>query len=273
MDVASHAPAPLDRPGYLARITRRDGPAIEQAMAGATLLDDGARLDGAVIEASYAYDRPPLLKRLADDGVRRIVDPQSLRFTGERFLETEALRRLPYAPAAPINVNDFDAAAARDLARGSMLYAQDRGTDVHLVPGLPMFDARVDDWLGHNAKVLSRATALNGSHDIERKPLLALVAPGAKALADPQAVVRALLDQPIDGVYVQALRLNPITDSIEKLARFVQFLATIRDAGFGDCRPSRCFRAGAPGDGNFGLRLGSRSRRGSRPRDAEPSHQ
>lgn len=46
------APGFLDQPSYLARVTRRDGPAIEKAMAGATLLDPGARLDGVVIEAA-----------------------------------------------------------------------------------------------------------------------------------------------------------------------------------------------------------------------------
>jgi hypothetical protein len=232
MDAMSPAPAPLGAPAYLARITRRDGPAIEEAMAGATLIDDGARLDGAVIEASYAFDAPPLLKRLRDDGVHRIIDPQSLRFTGERYLETESLRRLPYAPDHPITVDNFDALAARQLAHRSMLYAQERGSDLYLAPGVPLYDADLDRWIKHNDALLSAACAVNGGAEVERKPLLAQIAPGAKALADPKPLIERLLDRPIDGVYVQALRLNPVSDSLEKLARFVQFTAAIRDAGF-----------------------------------------
>jgi hypothetical protein len=43
-----------DRPAFFPRVTTRDGRAIEEAMAGDSLLGEGARLDGAVIEASYA---------------------------------------------------------------------------------------------------------------------------------------------------------------------------------------------------------------------------
>lgn len=232
MDTVRAAPVPLGQPGYLARITRRDGPAIEQAMAGATLLDDGARLDGAVIEAAYAFDRPPLLKRLRDDRVCRMIEPQSLRFTGQRYLETAALARLPYAPKRPITVEEFDQAAARELAFGAMLYAQDRGTDLFLTPALPLLDRNLDQWLDHNELILSSSCALNGGSDIDRKPLVAQVAPGAKALAQPELLINRLLDHPIDAVYVQALRLNPVADSLEKLARFAQFVAVIRAAGF-----------------------------------------
>ena len=56
-------------------------------MVGATLLDNGAQLDGAVVEASYAFDRPPLLTRLGDDKGARIIDAQTLRFVRENFLE------------------------------------------------------------------------------------------------------------------------------------------------------------------------------------------
>lgn len=225
-------PLPLHQPTYLARVTRRDGPAIEQAMAGATLLSDGARLDGAVIEAAYAFDRPPLLKRLRDDGVPRIVDLQTLRFTGPRYLETEALARLPYAPAVPISADNFTNAHADGLARGGLAYAQDRGSDLYLAPTLPLFDHGLDRWLQHGERLLAAAVANNGAGDIERKPLVAQIAPGSRALASPDRIAARLLDYPVDAVYIQPLRLNPIKDSLEKLARFVQFAAAIRDAGF-----------------------------------------
>lgn len=226
------ASSTLGRPGFFARVTRRDGPAIEDALAGATLLDEGARLDGAVIEAAYAFDEPPLLKRLGDDGVCRIIDPQTLRFSGPRFLDTETLRRLPYAPDRPLTPNLVDERAARTLARDSMLYAQQRGTDIHLAAGVPLHDNDLPAWRGANDRLLTAACASNGSTDIDRKPLLALIAPGAKALTDPESVIDRLLDHPIDGVYLQALRLAPTRDSLEKLARFAQFAAAIRDAGF-----------------------------------------
>ena len=224
--------SPLQQPSYFARVTRRDGPAIEEAMAGATLLSDGARLDGAVIEAAYAFDRPPLVKRLRDDGVPRMIDPQSLRFVGERYLETDALLRLPYAPRHPITAHEFDAKHADRLARGGLEFAQDRGTDLFLAPTLPLFDGNSALWMQHAEAVLKASCAHNGAGDIERRPLLAQVAPGARALSRPDDIIRWLLDYPIDGVYIQPLRLNPVKDSLEKLARFVQFAAAIRDAGF-----------------------------------------
>jgi hypothetical protein len=225
-------PTPFDRPAYLARITRRDGPAIEEAMAGATLLGDGARLDGAVIEAAYAFDRPPLLKRLRDDRVPRVIDLQTLRFTGPRYLETQALSRLPYAPASPIVADDFSEKDAEELAQRGLAYAQDRGTECYLAPTVPLFDQDVGQWIALGNRLLCAAVAHNGAGEIERKPLIAQIAPGPRAMTRPETLIDRLLDYPIDAVYVQALRLNPVTDSLEKLARFVQFVAAVRDAGF-----------------------------------------
>jgi hypothetical protein len=222
----------LQRPGYFCRVTVRDHRAIDEAMAGATLLDDGARIDGAVIEASYAVDEPPLLRRLGDDGVPRLLDPQSLRFVGENFRETSALTRLPYAPSRRINALDFDATRARQLARGALLFAQSVDADVFLAPGLPIFDHDHARWVEHNREILRAACNANGGPDVQRRPMLALIAPGAKALADPAVITDWLLDHPIDGVYVQPLTLDPVRDSLSKLTRFVQFLHAIRDAGF-----------------------------------------
>jgi hypothetical protein len=38
------------------RVTRRDGRAIEEALAGPTLFDSGVKLDAAVVEATYAVE-------------------------------------------------------------------------------------------------------------------------------------------------------------------------------------------------------------------------
>jgi len=247
----------LDGLAYLARITTRDGRAVEEAMAGATLLDNGARLDGAVVEASYAFDRPPLMKRLGDDKIPRIIDPQTLRFVGENFLDVDRLIRLPFAPGQPITAASFDAKAARALSRDSMIYAQDRGADIHVAPALPLFDKDLDAWRRHNVDLLHAACAANGGADLDRRPLIAQVAPGNKALSDPAVVVDVLLDHPVDGVYVQALRLLPTADSLEKLARFVQFVVAVRDAGF------RVI-VGRVGSPDSGVRLRAGSRRESR---------
>lgn len=94
-------------PAYLPRVTRHDGRAIEQALAGATLFDPGVRLDGAVIEATYAVGEPPLLKRLRESDVPRLIDPQTLRFTGARFATVAQFEQLPYTPSAPITLEGF----------------------------------------------------------------------------------------------------------------------------------------------------------------------
>ena len=102
---------------------------------------------------------------------------------------------------------------------------------MYLAPGLPLGDRSLELWLDANDRLLTAACSANGSRDLDRKPLLATVAPGARAQAHPELVVNRLLDYPIDGVYVQALRLDPVRDSLEKLARFVQFVHEIGRVG------------------------------------------
>jgi hypothetical protein len=116
----AHPPAPINELTYLARVTTRDHRAIEEALAGATLLTESSQLAGVVIEAAYAAGDPPLLKRLREDGIARIVDPQSLRLTGSRFLEVDALSTLPYAPKAPLVLDDLPESRTRSLAREAM---------------------------------------------------------------------------------------------------------------------------------------------------------
>ncbi len=105
------APDFLSELTFMPRITRHDGRAIEEALA-ATLFDNGVRLRGAVIEATYAATDTPLLKRLREEQLPSLIEPQAQRFTTARFLEVDQLKALPYAPTQPITANDFERAAA-----------------------------------------------------------------------------------------------------------------------------------------------------------------
>lgn len=227
----AHPPAPLNDLAYLPRVTTRDHRAIEDALADGTLLTASPDLKGVVIEAAYAAGDPPLLKRLREDGISRIVDPQSLRLTGSRFLEVDALASLPYAPERPILAADLSKSRARDFTRTALEFEQRVGCDLYVAPEVPLYDGDLDGWLAANDRILDAACSANGGVHLDRKPLLALVAPGSKAMARPDDVVRHLLDFPIDGVYLQPLRLDPVRDSLEKLARFVQFARAIQGLG------------------------------------------
>ena len=112
------------------RVTRRDGRAIEEALAGPTLFDSGVRLDAAVVEATYAVEDSPLLKRLRESGVPQLVDPQTLRFTGERFLAVAQFKRVPYRPATRITASSFTLSDADALARNVMLFEQKDGREL-----------------------------------------------------------------------------------------------------------------------------------------------
>jgi hypothetical protein len=93
---------------------------------------------------------------------------------------------------------------------------------------------------------LEESCVANGNTDIDRRPLIAQVAPGRTALQNPQVVVNRLLDYPVAGAYVQPLLLNPVKDSPEKLKLYVEFLLAIATEGI----PVIAARVGA-----FGLVL------------------
>lgn len=215
---------------YLPRVTRRDGRAIEEALAGPTLFDTGVKLDAAVVEATYAVEDSPLLKHLRESGVPQLIDPQTLRFTGERFLTVAQFERLPYSPSAPIKVDAFAPSDADSLAREVMLFEQEAGASWYLAAALPYYDQDQQSRLRHNDRLLAASCAANGGTDLDRRPLVAQVAPGRKLLAHPELIVNRLLDYPIDAVYVQPLNLDPVKDSVEKLVQYVDFLRAISAA-------------------------------------------
>jgi len=91
-------PGFLREASYLPRVTRHAGRVLE-ALAPNTLFDQGLQLRGALVEATYAAEDPAILRRLHAGSVPLLVEPQTLRFTGEAFLATAAFQELPYVPS------------------------------------------------------------------------------------------------------------------------------------------------------------------------------
>lgn len=232
----------LSEPTFLPRVSQHDGRAIEEALA-ATLFDSGVRLRGAIVEATYAASDPPLLKRLREDGVPRLLEPQSQRFTTKRFLEVEQLKSLPYAPSAPITADNFDPEMARSLAMGALLFEQRQRCDHYLSAALPYYDHDFLKWVSHNDRLLEETSAANGGAEIDRRPLIASVLPGRQALMKPEFVVNRLLDYPIAGAYVQPLLFDPVRAGPEKLRLYVEFLLALAGEGI----PVMASRVGAFG--------------------------
>lgn len=245
-EMLSLAPDPVARPTYLPRVTNRDHRAVEDALAGATLFDPGVEIDAVVVEATYAVEDSPLLKRLRESGVPQLLDPQTLRFTGERFLTVAQFERVPYRPASPIAARSFTPDDANELARRVLRFEQAAGASWYLAAALPCYDRDLQSWLDHNERLLAASCAANGGSELDRRPLIAQVAPGRKLLAHPELVIARLIDHPINAVYVQPLTLDPIKDGVEKLVQYVDFLRSIGEAGL----PVIASRVGA-----FGLVL------------------
>lgn len=218
-------------PTFLPRITRNDGRSIEQAIASPNLFDPGVSLEGGILESAYADSEPPILGRLRDDGVPYVIDPQTSRFVGERFLETAALAALPYSPHEVLTPGQTSLEALDALALGVMRHQQELGAAAFLAAGLPYADNNLQACLRANDRLLETSARANGSGEFERRPLIAQVLVGRQAMANPKLILNRLLDYPVAAAYVQHTRLRPTRDGIEKLTRYVELLLQLQEAG------------------------------------------
>jgi hypothetical protein len=223
-------PAFLGEAAYLPRVTVHDGRALEQALAGPDLWQSSIELRGAVVEASFAQSDPPLLRRLSEAHVDYIVDPQTLRFASPTFLDVARIGGLAYAPAQPISPTSSDA-DLEVLVRGALQFQHAHGAAGLLVPAPPLHDKNFERWTDLHDRMLRMTIGLNGRSGFEHKPLIAYLAPGRKAMKEPESLIGPLADLPLAGIYVQPLRLHPTRDSIEKLVLYVRLLERLEVLG------------------------------------------
>jgi hypothetical protein len=127
--------------------------------------------------------------------------------------------------------DDAGDAALRTLGREALRFQQAVGARRYLAPALPVYDRDFDRWLDVNRELLYATSLANGALEIDRRPLVAQLAPGRRALSVPERFLEWLLDVPVVGVYLQPLRLDPVNDSLEKLATYGRFVAALKRAG------------------------------------------
>ena len=231
LDSLKTVPGFLREASYLPRVTRHAGRVLEEALAPSTLFDQGLQLRGALVEATYAAEDPAILRRLRTASVPFLVEPQTLRFTGEAFLSTAAFSKLPYAPPTPVTAAMAKGTDVESFAREVLEFEQAHGASAFIAPAWPLYDRDRETWAYSNQRLLQAVCAANGSGDIESRPMLAQVAPGRWARENPDRLIAALMDLPVDGVYLQPLRLNPVRDSVEKLLAYVRMLEAFEQAG------------------------------------------
>lgn len=219
----------LHTPAFWPRVSGKSWRAIEDVVSPRVAADH-LGLGGALVESAVVPREPSVLARLRDLGIGYLVDPQSLRFASKDFLTVAALRELPYAPAEAI-VPGAEETALSGFVEGALAFQERAGAAAYVVPGPPLRGPS-DDWPSLHERVLELAVAMNGPL-VTRKPLVSLLAPDRKMLSDPESVLGALRDRPVEAVYVLPLRLNPIRASTETLVAYVEFLLALRDASLG----------------------------------------
>lgn len=173
-------------------------------------------------------DRPDSVTHDVKRGGRRRLDPQTLRFASDAFRSVGRLTELPYAPSAPIVPHGIGAEDLRAFVGSILDFESEHGATDYLAPAIPIFDSGYDDWLGLHERTLEESTRANGIRGRPRKPLIATLAPGRRALHEPGRLVEPLADLALDGVYVQPLALAPTRDGVDKLVTYVRFLESVR---------------------------------------------
>ena len=171
-----------------------------------------------------------------------MVDPQSVRFASPTFRSVGRLRRLPYAPSAPLDPGRLTT-AVKDMVRGALEFQAQAEPSMYLVPALPLIRSSAAV-LRTFAQLHTIAADMNGSV-VPFRPIVAAAYPCADVLRGRFSVFERL-DRTFAGAYVLPLQFNPKRDSVERLVSYARFLEHAQASGL---------RVVAGRAGTFGLVL------------------
>lgn len=211
--------------GHVVRVGA-DHRAIEHSLAlSRSLFHEDLRLSGAVVDATLAVKKPPILDLFRSRAIPYVVDPESLRFGTTAYQDVDRLASLPYSPATPLSLTT----SSDDLrVRGVLELQSQAGAASYFVPSVPL--EYTGDALIVNRRLAHAARDLIGV-DVERLPVVVTVSPATRVLRDPGPVTRMLSDLPINEIHIQPLRFNPTRLSLASLERYLDFVLAMRSIG------------------------------------------
>jgi hypothetical protein len=215
--------------GHIVRVGGDHRPVEHSLALPRSLFHEDLHLPGAIVDATFAVRKPPLLEQLQSRDVPYVVDPEALRFGSDAYEDVDRLAALPYAPAAPITSSTTDDDIHRFVIGSLTLQAQVDAT-AYIAPCLPLDNN--GDALKLNRRLVHAARDALGV-EVDRRPLIVSVAPATRVLGDPAPIAQMLADVPADGVHVQPLRFRPTELSLATLERYCDYLAALQTLGIG----------------------------------------
>lgn len=159
---------------FLTDVSKHEGRALELLLAASD--KTGSRgIGGAIIDAAYVLNDPPLLARLAESGTPWVPNPQSVRFCGTRSLSVAGIRDLPYVPQSPLSPVRFGEREKR-MVRGALEFQAEAEPAAYMVPALPVARASIRVFRAFQ-ELHTFAADVNGTKGIPYRPMLAACFP------------------------------------------------------------------------------------------------
>lgn len=199
--------------GFLPRIDARNYRAVERCLPrdGPGLFHEDLKLPWAILEAPWALEGGKTTIELCHDrGVSYFVDTQAWRYSDSRTFGVEKFASTPYAPNAPVSLDDR--IALRAFVEADLETQASLSPDAYLLPGVVPRSQREDV----RGETLTRLEIAEALLPVKSRPCIAFVGVHASSM---EAAHRLIDELPLwlEGVYLQITPIHPLRDAPSKI--------------------------------------------------------
>ncbi len=214
--------------GFIPRIDARNFKAVERCLPrnGPSLFQEDVELPWAILEGPWASTHGKATIELCRQrGTRFMVDTQAWRYRDGRTFSMRKYVDVPYAPSRPIST--ANKSQLRDFIQADLAIQSSLGASAYLLPGI-IPDGPKDDIRNESLALLEVAETCI---PVEARPCIAFIGAHSSSMETAHDLIDRLPHW-IDGVYIQATPLNPLTDSPSKIIDSLMLLAHAVSNGF-----------------------------------------